>query len=231
MSKLKVQNVPNSQKERPMFENFFRKAAGFHGGSCHWEVPREIRLFWGTILPDKPYGFFTFCQTFGVKKSCMWETLNLLTFANSSTNTKIIRNRRTGKEAYFLRCQMSGVTCHVWGVTCQVPGVLRVTCHLSETATARATFPPPANYPIHNRMVANTKKNKTQKSIATTNVQKSLELCQYRHYAFQPEVSSPPGSGFSAMTQTTCTHHDLETESAQWANSVKKQRWCGSDLP
>ena len=40
-----------------------------------------------------------------------------------------------------------------------------------------------------------------------------------------PEVSSPPGSGVSAMaqahTQATHGHGDLETESAQWANSVK----------
>ena len=54
---------------------------------------------------------------------------------------------------------------------------------------------------------------------------KCLDICQYYQYALWPEVSSPPGSGFSAMaqphTQTTHGHCDLETESAQLADSVK----------
>ena len=43
-------------------------------------------------------------------------------------------------------------------------------------------------------------------------------------------LSIPPGSGFSEMAQTTHRHCDLETESAQWADSVKIRslfyQWC-----
>ena len=55
--------------------------------------------------------------------------------------------------------------------------------HLSLTATAAATDPPPANSPImHSRIIRQTKnpkKNQNQKIIETTKTQKCLEVDQY----------------------------------------------------
>ena len=45
----------------------------------------------------------------------------------------------------------------------------------------------------------------------TTETQKRLEVCQYKQYALRPEVSSPPGSGFSAMAYETDTQADNAT--------------------
>ena len=52
-----------------------------------------------------------------------------------------------------------------------------------------------------------------------------LEVCKHQQYILRLEVSRPMGSWFSAMaitnTHTTDRHHNLETELAQSAHSVK----------
>ena len=68
--------------------------------------------------------------------------------------------------------------CHVLDVTCQVSCVAchlsPIICHLSLTPTARATDPPPVNYPtMHSRLVCKepnkTTKNQTQITVETAN--------------------------------------------------------------
>ena len=63
----------------------------------------------------------------------MWESLNLLMFADSIIDTKMERNRKT--IFFFLN--------HGF---CVLFHMLRVTCHLSLTQTATATDPPPSNF-------------------------------------------------------------------------------------
>ena len=72
-------------------------------------------------------------------KSYIWETLNLSTCADSSTNTK-------KKHVSFVTCLVAHVMCHVQRVICHISCVSYqmspVTCHLSLTLTATATDPP-----------------------------------------------------------------------------------------
>ena len=73
-----------------------------------------------------------------------WKTINLLTCSDSSTNTKMDRNRPKKEEKRNVKSQVSGVTCHV----------SRVTCHLSLTPIATASDQPSAFSPImHSRLV------------------------------------------------------------------------------
>ena len=81
-------------------------------------------------------------------KSQIWETLNLSLSADS-------------KEEYFIACHVSGVRCHMLGVTYHVSPITchpsHVTCQLSFTTAAKATAPPPGNFPtMHSRLVPNT---------------------------------------------------------------------------
>ena len=71
----------------------------------------------------------TGCSRAVLQKSCIWESLNLLT--DSSTNTKTDRNGQKGKKK-----KKSCVSYHMSGVTFHVSPV---TCHLSLTPTATAT--------------------------------------------------------------------------------------------
>ena len=89
----------------------------------------------------KCYGTFIIQGQCSVKKkSCIRETLNLSTCADSST----INFFKTKYIKYKVRGQVSGVRCQV----------SRVTCHMSLTPTDRATDPPPANSPtMHSREI------------------------------------------------------------------------------
>ena len=78
-------------------------------------------------------------------QSGLGETLNLTTFAESSTNKKRL-----------LKCHMSGVTCHMSRIilnhfTCNMSRVMwrmsNVTCHRSLAPAATAIYPPPAFSP------------------------------------------------------------------------------------
>ena len=66
-------------------------------------------------------------------KSCLWETLILLTCADISTKTKKIREREKKKK--YIMCHVSSVLFHLSFVTCHVSRVMChmscVTCHLS----------------------------------------------------------------------------------------------------
>ena len=89
-------------------------------------------------------GFISLCKSngeFHVTKSCIRETLNLLTCADSSIDTKTDRNGQ--KSRFFLN-----VIFHVSPVMCHMS---RVTCHLSLTPTATAADHPPANPPLCTR--------------------------------------------------------------------------------
>ena len=96
-------------------------------------------------------------------KSCIQETLNLLTCGDSSSDTKI---NRKGQEGGNKKKKVS-----------------RVTCHLSLKRTATPTDPHPvASSTLHSRLVFKdpkkmsmpTKSLKEQK-----NKKKRLEVCQY----------------------------------------------------
>ena len=87
------------------------------------------------------------------EKIPIYETLNLSTCADSSTNTKSQKNIKKKNLCLFfsIRCQVSDVRCHVSCVTCHLS---YVTCHISITPTVTAMDPPPANSPtMHIRMV------------------------------------------------------------------------------
>ena len=63
------------------------------------------------------------------------ETLNLLMFADSSTDTKTDKNQQRGKKKKIKQlCHVSCGMCHVSGVRCQMSGVRYqvsgVTCHM-----------------------------------------------------------------------------------------------------
>ena len=93
------------------------------------------------------------------------EALNLLMFADSSSNTKMDRIGLKGR-----RRKKSFVLCHVSRVMCHL---LRVTCHLSLMATSTSKNPLPANSPVmHSRLVRKDPKTrtnfKTHKIIETT---------------------------------------------------------------
>ena len=100
------------------------------------------------------------------KKSCIQETLNLLTKADSITIAMAIKNLIRGylkKKINYLSpvtCLLSPVTCHLSSVTCHVSPV---TCHLSHviTRTDTAADPPLCNTStMHNySCTKNTKKN------------------------------------------------------------------------
>ena len=68
-------------------------------------------------------------------------------------------------------------------------------------------------------------KNLNTKNHWNSKNQERLEVFEYLRYSIQPEVSSPLGSGDFEMAHThrhtTDGHRNLETESAQWANSEK----------
>ena len=56
----------------------------------------------------------------------MRETLNVLTFADSSTNTKTDRNRQKKKEPIYISyvmCLMTHAKCNVLGVMCHMSHV------------------------------------------------------------------------------------------------------------
>ena len=94
-------------------------------------------------------------QPFLVLISRIRETMNILMSADSSTDTKVDRNRKKGKKKIKNRinimCHMSFVTCLVSCVMCHLA---RITCHLSLTLTVTVTDPPPAISPImHSRLV------------------------------------------------------------------------------
>ena len=98
------------------------------------------------------------------KKSCLPDTPNLLTCADSSINT---HQRETNKEeknlvlchGYGVTCQVSCVMCHVMRhVSCVVYHMSQVACHLSpvKNANSHNQKPPPANSLImHSRLVCN----------------------------------------------------------------------------
>ena len=95
-------------------------------------------------------------------KSCIQDTLNLSTSADSSTNTKTDRNRQK------VMFHISHVMCHVSPVTC---------C-LSLTPIARATHPPPTSSPaMQSRLIRKDPKTRkkyfTQKIIANVKDQKT----------------------------------------------------------
>ena len=63
-----------------------------------------------------------------LKKSRIWETLNLLAYVVSSTDTIQIEKNIAKKINLKNKNHVSPVTCHISCVTCHM---LRVTCHLS----------------------------------------------------------------------------------------------------
>ena len=94
------------------------------------------------------------------------------------TETHIKERKEEGKS---VRWQVAGVTCDV---SYAMFDMSPVTCHLSLTAIARATPPPPANSPtMHSRLVRNhpktwEKKSKCKKSLKQHEPKKHLEVCQ-----------------------------------------------------
>ena len=123
-------------------------------------------------------------------------TLDLSTYADSSSNTKMDRNG-----------QKINVICHVSHVPCQLSCVMccmsHVTCHLSLTPTASDTDPPPANSPIlQSKLVCKDPKTHffLQNAKDSENRQKT-EISRGMPILAICSSTSPPGS--------------------QWANSVK----------
>ena len=113
-----------------------------------------------------------FTQSTFKKKTCKQESLNLLTYGDSSTDTKTDRNGHKRRE------KMSGVMCQASRVTCHKSCVA---CHLSLLPTATATDPPPADSPtMHNRLVLKDqttqtiKNSKSHQNRKTTKISRSM---------------------------------------------------------
>ena len=148
------------------------------------------------------------------EKSCIREILNLSTCVNSSTATNTDRKGRRKR-----RRKMSCVRCHVSGVTRHVSPL---TCHLWITPTATATDPPNANSPImHSRLVC--KEPKTKKIQKRKKNQNGKTPRRPRSMPILEITSSTRSlqSNRMAPTHTTDGYQDLETKSAQKADSVK----------
>ena len=78
---------------------------------------------------NKPANFLFFC---------IWGTLNLLTCADSNTDTKTDRNGQKGEKEEKNMCHVSHITCHMSCVMCWVS---RVTCHQKSPVHWEAGFP------------------------------------------------------------------------------------------
>ena len=122
---------------------------------------------------------------------------------------------------------MSNVMCHVSRVMYHLSPV---TCHLSLTPTAPATYRPPANSPMmHSRLVC--KEARPRKLLNAKNHQENKNPKMSRGmpiFALRSWIRSLQSTrkrvfrDGTAHRHTTHGHHNLETESAQRAKSVKK---------
>ena len=132
-------------------------------------------------------------------------------------------------------CHVSGVTCHTSHVMCHVSCVTcrvsPVTCHLSLLLTATATDPPPANSSImHSRLVHKDPKtqNKSKCNKNNNNPKMSRGMPILAIHSSSRSLQSTRKRVFFVMarthTHTTFGHRDLETESAQRADSVKTRQ-------
>ena len=131
---------------------------------------------------------------------------------------------------YCVLCHVLCVACNVLHVACCVSPV---TCHLSLTSTAKDKEHPPSSFPIMLSRLVCTDPNPspTRKNIniivKEKNIRIYLEVSKFWRYTLPPEVSIPPGSKVSTVantnTHTQMTHKrcNLDTESAQWAESLK----------
>ena len=138
-------------------------------------------------------------------------------------------------------CPVSCVLCHVPCVICHMSCVmftcciLHVTSHLSMTPSATFTDPPSANSPImHSRLIwkdLNTPKQSQIQEIIKTIKTTTKNIQRYannRDTLFDRKSPVQREARFPLWhTQTdgltTDRHCNLETELAQWADTVKKK--------
>ena len=126
--------------------------------------PRFLALQYIPVSPVLPYLSPIFLHI-PPKKSCIPETLNLLTKADSITIAMAIKNLIRGYlqkiNQLYLTCHLSPVTCHLSPVKCHMPCVT-CPCHLCHviTRTDTAADPPLCNTStMHNySCTKNTKK-------------------------------------------------------------------------
>ena len=149
-----------------------------------------------------------------IQRSCIQETLNILKWANSSTDTKTKRNRQKEAKKIYIMFYVSHVTCHVSCVMCHVS---QVTCHLSHVTNT--------NSHSHSRTKFIEGK-KPRKVFSYANISNTLLT----------KFFSPHGSGVSLMaqthTKTTHGHCNLETKPIQWAVPMKiKQLILSAEAP
>ena len=83
-------------------------------------------LYFLAVLSDNEYCKFSLPQ----KNSRIRETLNLLTNADSSTDTITDRNIQKTQKVSGVRCQVSGITCHQSTVTCHLSHVTNANSHI-----------------------------------------------------------------------------------------------------
>ena len=123
-------------------------------------------------------------------------------------------------------CHMSRVRCHMSHVACRLSPVI---FHLSLPPTATATHPRPTNSPImHSRLVCIDPKTQTKNSKRKSHQNgKNLKGCRGMPIlAMSSSTRSLQSTGMQGFrddtdTHTTDGHRNLESESAQWADSVK----------
>ena len=124
-------------------------------------------------------------------------------------------NRASGifSHVSLFRCHMSHIMCHVSPVMCHLshvshkPSPFYLNCYVQQAGL---------------QGLNNQKLFQTQKIIEITKTQKCVEVCQCQQQALSPEVSSPLRSRISRLGQVTDRDLHFETESVQWADSVKK---------